>query len=232
MNKDFEGLIELQRIDAEVKCLQKQIAEWQQKKRALEEQGQQSQNLLSQAKASQEENVKQRRKNERELEVKEEEIKKYKGQLINLKTNKEYQSMQNEIDNAQQQKGTLEEDVLKVMDAAEAMTQAVKQQEAACKQVQAQIKQEGETIDQEIAQRCLKREDLLKEREQAKLRVDPKVMAAYDRLLQHKGSAMVAVVSEVCQGCYMHIPPQIYEEIKKRKKIYYCSNCHRMLYTK
>ncbi len=198
----------------------------------MEEDGLQSQNLQTQAKTNQEENVKQRRKNERELEAKEEEIKKYKGQLINLKTNKEYQSMQTEIENAQQQKGKLEEDVLKVMDATEVLNQAVKQQEAALKQVQAQIRQEGDKIDQEIAQRRTKREELLKERSQAKSGIDPKVMVTYDRLLQHKGSAMVAVINEVCQGCYMHIPPQTYEEIKKKEKIYYCSNCHRMLYTK
>ena len=232
MDKDLELLVELQKIDSEIKELQKQIADWQQKKLALEEQAQQSQKVLAQAKSNQEENTKQRRKSERELEAKEEEIKKYKGQLINVKTNKEYQSLQHEIENAQQQNGQIEEDILKVMDSTEALNQAVKQREAGLKQVQAQIKEQGQQMDQEINQRQLQWENLTKERDKVKAKVDPKMLTNYERLLKHKGLAMAAVINEVCQGCFMHIPPQTYETLKKKNKIYYCQSCHRMLYVK
>jgi predicted nucleic acid-binding Zn-ribbon protein len=46
------------------------------------------------------------------------------------------------------------------------------------------------------------------------------------------GIAVTEVKGEVCQGCNMNIPPQLYVEIKSNEEIIQCPQCHRILYYK
>ena len=49
---------------------------------------------------------------------------------------------------------------------------------------------------------------------------------------KHKGLAVTEVVNSVCQGCFLHIPPQLYVEIKINQSIKYCPQCGRILFFK
>ncbi len=49
---------------------------------------------------------------------------------------------------------------------------------------------------------------------------------------KHKGLAVAEVIDEICQGCFLHIPPQLYVEIKLNQTIKYCPQCGRILYYK
>jgi predicted nucleic acid-binding Zn-ribbon protein len=46
------------------------------------------------------------------------------------------------------------------------------------------------------------------------------------------GIAVTEVKEEVCQGCNMNIPPQLYVEIKSNEEIIQCPQCRRILYYK
>ena len=41
---------------------------------------------------------------------------------------------------------------------------------------------------------------------------------------------VVNVRQETCQGCFVHIPPQMFIEVQKNKEIIRCPNCNRILY--
>lgn len=47
-----------------------------------------------------------------------------------------------------------------------------------------------------------------------------------------KGVAVAEAKKEVCQGCNMNIPPQLFVEIKSNEEILQCPQCHRILYFK
>jgi predicted nucleic acid-binding Zn-ribbon protein len=47
---------------------------------------------------------------------------------------------------------------------------------------------------------------------------------------KRNGIAIVLVKNEGCQGCYVNIPPQMYNEVQKNNEIILCPNCHRILY--
>jgi predicted nucleic acid-binding Zn-ribbon protein len=44
--------------------------------------------------------------------------------------------------------------------------------------------------------------------------------------------AVVEVTGGICQGCYMNIPPQLWNEIIRSEKINLCPSCQRILYYK
>lgn len=57
------------------------------------------------------------------------------------------------------------------------------------------------------------------------------LLSKYDRVRSHRNNLGIASVNdEVCNGCYMRIPPQLYVDVKKDKSIYSCPHCQRILY--
>jgi uncharacterized protein len=42
----------------------------------------------------------------------------------------------------------------------------------------------------------------------------------------------VQVTGGICQGCYMNIPPQLWNEIIRSEKVNLCPSCQRILHYK
>ena len=65
----------------------------------------------------------------------------------------------------------------------------------------------------------------------ARVHVEPRLLASYDRIRNNyrNGLAVVPVERDSCGGCFHAIPPQRQSEIKLRKKIIVCENCGRIL---
>jgi len=175
---------------------------------------------------------KQRKDKELELGAKEDEAKKLQGQLSSLKTNKEYQTMLQEIAGKKADGSVIEDSILQVL---EQLDQAKKDVEAEKQRLQGQEKEfleekkkveiRAKEIDDRLAQ-------LEAHRKQLSPGIDPKVMAQYERILSNRdGLAIVAVKDNACQGCNMSIPRQVTNSIKMYECIMTCDVCNRMLYT-
>lgn len=70
------------------------------------------------------------------------------------------------------------------------------------------------------------------EREGASAGVSPEMLKRYETIREKRGGrAVVPVKGEACQGCFMHIPPQVYIILQKNTgEIISCPHCHRILY--
>ena len=59
------------------------------------------------------------------------------------------------------------------------------------------------------------------------------ILSKYEVLRSARNNlAIVQVEDEICKGCYMKIPPQLYVEVKKDRDIKQCPNCQRFLHYK
>ncbi len=52
----------------------------------------------------------------------------------------------------------------------------------------------------------------------------------YSRLTKRYGSAVVPVVNNICQGCYLLLPTQMISADQENKSVITCPNCGRILY--
>ena len=76
-------------------------------------------------------------------------------------------------------------------------------------------------------------EDLKKKRNELISTIKNRVLSKYEILKTARNNiAIVQVEDEICKGCYMKIPPQLYVEVKKDKDLKQCPNCQRFLYYK
>ena len=131
MNPLLEQLIRLQRAESELRRTQAGLAEIPKRRAEMEAELAAGRAHLDAARAGLDESLKARRRHEGELQDLEGKRSKYKGQLMEVKTNKEYTAMLHEIEGVEREIRGLEDQVLAEMEKAESLTGEVKTEEAA-----------------------------------------------------------------------------------------------------
>jgi predicted nucleic acid-binding Zn-ribbon protein len=172
-----------------------------------------------------------RKEKEVDLASKEAAIKKYNLQLMSVKTNKEYTSLQNEIEGLKANNSVLEEEILNFMEEIDLLRMRISKENESLIQEKNKVELEEkklnlelQTIDEELKVLCSRRDSLLPE-------IEHTVLSMYEKILVNKnGVAVVSLVGEACQGCFMRVPPQVINEIMMEDKLIICDNCSRILY--
>lgn len=72
----------------------------------------------------------------------------------------------------------------------------------------------------------------LKSKDEIKSSVAPAILKKYELIRSKRnGVGLVLVKDEICQGCFTHIPPQVYIMLKRgTEEIQSCPHCHRLLH--
>jgi predicted nucleic acid-binding Zn-ribbon protein len=174
---------------------------------------------------------KERRAKEKILEANSQKIKKYEKQLYSVKTNREYQALLNEIALLKESNERIEEDIIVIMERIDEMRDELKRREKEFEKKEVEFGKRKEEIlnelsgfEQEVASNKKRNEELIKN-------CDSSILLHYQKLIQKgNGLAVVPVVDGICQGCYLNIPPQLYNEVLKQKELITCPFCHRILY--
>ncbi len=169
---------------------------------------------------------------ESEIQMKQESIKKSDVKLLSIKNNKEYHAVLKEIEELQAAVSRLEDEMLEILFVIEQEEQGVvaarKEWEVENNRLEAE-KQELETKQAE-------QEATLTDLDVAWKKIAAEISGnLMDRYLEVRrkvpgGNAVAAAKDFVCQGCYMNIPPQMYNELYRMNTLRYCPFCHRMLY--
>jgi predicted nucleic acid-binding Zn-ribbon protein len=86
------------------------------------------------------------------------------------------------------------------------------------------IKKHAGKIERQKAKVVLKRNVMAKD-------VKISALRKYDMLrTRRNGKAVVGVVNGICQGCFMSIPPQHFNDILKGDRVLNCPTCQRILF--
>ena len=172
-----------------------------------------------------------RKQRELDLQAKEDGVKKLQAQLYQLKTNKEYQAMQQEIEGHKADKSRVEDDILVLMEESDTLNKDLAKEKALFADAEKHLNEDKKVIEGEITALDKRISELEAERSSAAAQVDKKVLAHYEKVLSGRdGIAIVAVKDNACQGCFMNLPPQMINEIKMNDKIVTCESCARILY--
>ena len=172
-----------------------------------------------------------RRDKEQDLKEREERIEKLKGRSGEIKSNKEYQAHLFEIELAQQEKGTVEERLIEMMDRAEALQRTIKEREDAAAARKREYEQERARIEAEQRGMQAETERLAADVKSLAAELSPPNRKTYDHLkTTRKGLAVVALKNGACQGCRLALPPQLVADLRKNDKLLTCTYCHRILF--
>jgi predicted nucleic acid-binding Zn-ribbon protein len=233
LNEEIKQLTELQVIDLEIAKFDAEInaekAELIKSEKAFNER----QTLIEELKEKIEAAETQRRELEAQLADDLGWIKERQSKMMQVQTNREYQSLLKEIEDGKKNIKDKEEEIVRVMEGAEANTKILaehenllKEEKKALTKESTQVKKHAGAIEGKKAKIVAKRDAMAKDIKTSALR-------KYDMLrIRRNGKAVVGVVNGICQGCFMSIPPQHFNNILKGDRILNCPTCQRILFHK
>jgi predicted nucleic acid-binding Zn-ribbon protein len=174
---------------------------------------------------------KQRRQLESAVAEEQSNLQKAQRKLLEVKTNKEYSAMVVEIDTFKQKILGHEDAVLQLMELSEARKQELVDRD---RQIQAAEQDLSEGQRRNELELAVLQETLAgrrQAREEAVQQLERPAVDLYTRLLNgRKGLAVVGIKNSACQGCFLTLPPQLIQEVRRKDRMLTCSHCQRILY--
>ncbi len=168
---------------------------------------------------------------EMDLQTREGNVRKLQGQLFQVKTNKEYSTMQREIDSLKADNSFLEEAILKLFDGIEQAGAERQREQARLAEQQQRFAKERERVEGELAEIEQRITRLELERGRVAPGVEAPTLAFYERILEmREGVALVPLLHNACGGCHRRLPPQVINEVYLKAKLTTCESCSRILY--
>ena len=230
MTPDLEKLVRLHHVDSALKLVGSQLAAIPLLRQEIDDHLARDSSHLDGAKAALEGSQKARRQNESSVQDLETKRSKYKGQLMEVKTNKEYTAVLHEIEGVEREIKAREDVILEEMEKAEALGQDVKREEADFKAVEADARKEKTDLDTRAATLLAEAQRLGKERDEVAACVPEESLALYTRIAKQRGTGVAEAREGMCQSCHVRMRVQIWVEVRKNEQIFQCESCSRVLF--
>ena len=198
---------------------------------ALEETIRQEEERIRMEKSEIDHLMKERRKKEKELEEEIEKIKKTEARIFEIKTNKEYQAVQKEIEMNRKLNRQREEEILEILEKLESLQQNLRQTEKELETRKKEWERQIHDLKAQVVSFDRQIEEERRRKTQQEKEIPSHLLNKYHMLLgKRQGLALARVVGGVCQACYMNLRPQLFIELQKQESLVFCPNCNRILF--
>jgi hypothetical protein len=230
MHHDLEQLIRLQALESERDTGRKAIDAVPARREAIEARLAEREGAVAAARQRVAENQAARRAIEKDLAVVQGRLSKFKDQLMEVKTNKEYTAMQHEIATATAEVRRFEDALLERMVEADELTAALKadERELAAAKVETAKQVAALDAEQQSLERAL--EEAGTRRNALAAEMSPDLLAQFEQVRVKRGTAVVEARDGHCTVCHVRLRPQVYNQIRLNTEIHKCDSCGRVLY--
>jgi len=229
-DKDMEMILKLQGIDYELGELERSKDYLPDMISNLEKEIQEISKALEDSEKEVTEQTILHKKLDIELAILNQELAKFQKQMQDIKTNKEYDALTNEIVNRKLKISSTEEEILKILTNIDDLKEKIKEYKQRSEEVDknntaqlAYLKKELNSIEDKVKIKQGERKNLT-------VRIDKRLLSTYERVKKGRGNQVIVTIKKrACTGCYKGIPPQKIQEIRKGDRIFTCDNCGRIL---
>ncbi|MGC9108712.1 MAG: zinc ribbon domain-containing protein [Caldimicrobium sp.] len=233
MQEDIVRLIELQKIDLEILRLEKSVAEVPQALKKAKKERDLLKEKINVLEKAIEEKEKQKNLFEEELKEEQKRLKQTQARLTQIRGSRDYQILLREIDEMKKTIRIKEDEILKLMEEIENLSKERDNLKNQLEKVQAVLEEETKKFEKFCEEINAEKESLLKKRKEIAEKISGGVLRKYELIRQKKGGVGIAAVENgVCEGCFMSVPPQLYNELQKDNRFYECPHCKRIIYFK
>lgn len=171
-----------------------------------------------------------RRRVDGELSDQQEMLKKYQGQLMQVKNQQQYAAAWKEIDATRKHVKELEDSVLKNMTEAEALQSQLDERKGSHEALQARYDEAHAAWQSSLGDLRSEADDLRKKIAEAESRVPDRMRNEFYKIYkQRQGVAVSRSINETCSSCRTRVRPAVAQQLK-RGEFVHCEGCHRILY--
>lgn len=231
MKEEIQRLKDLQDVDLKIGKIEGQMAAGNEKLSSRNESIEKQKAEIAEYEAKLADGEARRRELEAEVEETQLMIKDRQTKLMKVQTNREYQSILKEIDDAKSANRQRDDELVRLLEQAEYLRKKKDDQLAICAEEETQYNEDAAQLAKESAELEAKMDKLQKTRVTKVKKVKAPLLRKYEQIREKRGGvAMVGVNRGVCRGCFMNVPPQLYNELLREDKLHACPTCNRLLY--
>jgi predicted nucleic acid-binding Zn-ribbon protein len=231
LKEQLDLLWELQKIDLELKEIKASQEDFPREIQRLDEKQKVEREKVQKEKERIDSLEKERRRKESQLGMEQERVKKTEGKMLEVKTNKEYQALLTEIENLKGTNNREEEEILQLLEEIDDLKNSLLKREKEIHASLAKIEGEKKVLQERIVQDQVVLKRQIDRRQVVTQHLESNLYRLYNTIQEKRmGRGVVSVKQETCQGCFVHVPPQLFIEVQKNTSLIRCPNCNRILY--
>lgn len=174
--------------------------------------------------------ARERRRVDGELSDQQELLKKYQGQLMQVKNQQQYAAAWKEIDATRKVVKELEESVLKNMTEAEALQQQLDERKEGHADLQARHDTAHGEWQHSLGDLKKEAEELRAKASRVEATIPERLRNEFQKIYRQRQQIAVSrVASDTCSACRTRVRPAVAQQLK-RGELVHCEGCHRILY--
>ena len=174
---------------------------------------------------------KRRKEKDNQLRMGQETLKRTRERLLEVKTNKEYQSILKEIETLETKNSHMEDEIISLLEELDVFEKGVKTKEADLDVQRRRYEEDKAKMEEELNSIAKELDLCARKGGEIREKIPADMLRKYEQIKNAtRGVAVVSVWKEVCGGCHMSIPPQLYNELQKSQVLITCPNCSRIIY--
>jgi predicted nucleic acid-binding Zn-ribbon protein len=153
------------------------------------------------------------------------------SKMMQVQTGREQTALLKEIEDAKKSAKENEEKIVAIMLSIEKLTAQITEEKNLLKGEKELVVEETDKVraNIEAINKGKKEKDGQRNDQAAKIKAS--TLRKYTTLRQRRnGLAVVNVVDGVCQGCFMAIPPQLFNMLLRGDQLFECPTCQRMIH--
>lgn len=158
-------------------------------------------------------------------------IKKYEDQQMNVRNNREYDSITKEIEYQNLDIQVNEKKIREFNQMLDLKKLEIENLQKSLQERKNDLEIKRSELQDIIAETEKEEQDLVRLSEDGKKYIEDRLLTAYTRIRKNarNGLAVVQIERDACGGCFNKIPPQHQLDIRMHKKIIVCEYCGRIL---
>jgi len=231
MNEVLKQLIELTEVDRAIAQLREQLGRYPAMLGRMDESEARQQKTIEEADLVIDASKQERRKAEKEMQILQEQIRKYTVQQAAVKTNKEYQAITHEVEQIRAKIDVWETaglEQLELEGAGQAKKKSATQQ---LKKLKDEHEAERRRIEEQVREKQEKLARLTSERERRFAEIPEELQDSYQLLNERApGTVCASLEGENCGGCHWTLVPHTRQRVQRGDAIVRCEHCRRILY--
>jgi len=158
-------------------------------------------------------------------------IKKYEDQQMNVRNNREYDSLTKEIEYQNLEIQLCEKRIREYQGSLDLKKEEIESYQKLLQDRKNDLDIKRNELDDIIAETEKEENELINISESTKHYIEDRLLTAYTRIRKNarNGLAVVQIERDACGGCFNKIPPQHQLDIRMHKKIIVCEYCGRII---
>jgi predicted nucleic acid-binding Zn-ribbon protein len=230
VNQEVERLWELQSVLTQIADREKQLGAKPESFAAVDRELETANEEVGKLTASLETLSKERRRVEGELSDQQELLKKYQGQLMQVKNQQQYAAAWKEIDATRKHVKELEDSALKTIGEVDGLQAQLDERQSGHDALKARWEAAHGAWQHSLSDLRGEVETLKRKVAQIEEPIPDAVKREFYRIFkQRQGVAVAPTLSDSCSSCRSRIRPALQQQLK-RGELVYCEGCHRILY--